>query len=35
MRTHTDERWAIEVAVAVHTLKRTLEFGGLSCVRVA
>jgi len=31
LRAHTDER----LAIAVHTLKHTLEFGRLSYVRVA
>ena len=35
LRAHTDERRAIEVAIAVHALKHTLEFGRLSYVRVA
>ena len=34
LRAHTDERWATEVAVAVHTLNRMLDLGHPSYVRV-
>ncbi len=35
LRTHTDERRATEVAVAVHALNRMLDLGRPSYVRVA
>ena len=35
LRAHTDERRAVEVAVAVHALNRMLELGRPSYVRVA
>ena len=34
LRSHTDERRATEVDVAVHALNRMLEFGRPNCVRI-
>ena len=35
VRAHTDERWATEVAGAVHALNRMLDLGRPSYIRVA